>query len=95
MFAVVCLVLLAGFPVAFSLAGTAIIFAGIGALCVGLKGNFLDYSVLSQILPATDAIMARSHAMLGVEIGVAFTVMCSMFAIYVSLASDGHYEKGL
>ena len=30
MFAVICLVLLAGFPVAFSLAGTALIFAGIG-----------------------------------------------------------------
>ena len=32
MFAVVCIVLLAGFPVAFSLAGTALIFAGIGSL---------------------------------------------------------------
>ncbi|SVC31174.1 uncharacterized protein METZ01_LOCUS284028, partial [marine metagenome] len=28
MFGVICLVLLAGFPVAFSLAGTALIFAG-------------------------------------------------------------------
>jgi len=32
MFAVICLVLLAGFPVAFSLAGTALIFSGIGIL---------------------------------------------------------------
>ena len=32
MFAVVCVVLLAGYPVAFSLAGTALIFAGIGSL---------------------------------------------------------------
>ena len=32
MFAVVCIVLLAGYPVAFSLAGTALIFAGIGSL---------------------------------------------------------------
>lgn len=31
MFAVVCLVLMCGYPVAFSLAGTALIFAGIGA----------------------------------------------------------------
>ena len=28
--------------------------------------------------------MARSHAMLGVEIGVALTVMCSMYGIYVN-----------
>ena len=32
MFACVCIVLLAGYPVAFSLAGTALIFAGIGHL---------------------------------------------------------------
>ncbi len=32
MFATVCLVLLAGYPVAFSLAGTALLFAGAGSL---------------------------------------------------------------
>ena len=41
MFAVVCLVLLAGFPVAFSLAGTAIIFAGIGILTGNFNSAFL------------------------------------------------------
>ena len=41
MFAVVCLILLAGFPVAFSLAGTAIIFAGIGALTDTFNAAFL------------------------------------------------------
>lgn len=41
MFAVVCLILLAGFPVAFSLAGTAIIFAGIGALTDTFNSAFL------------------------------------------------------
>ena len=60
-----------------------------------LGSNFLDYSVLSQILPATDSVMARSHAMLGVEIGVALTVMCSMYGIYVNLSSDGRFDKGL
>ncbi len=41
MFAVVCLILLAGFPVAFSLAGTAIIFAGIGVLTDTFNSAFL------------------------------------------------------
>ena len=72
-----------------------LIYAGIGVICFFLGGNFLDYSVLHKILPATDTIMARSHAMLGVEIGVALTVMVSMYGIYLSLASNGRFDKGL
>ena len=41
MFGVICLVLLAGFPVAFSLAGTALIFAGLGILSGTFEGAFL------------------------------------------------------
>ena len=41
MFGVICLILLAGFPVAFSLAGTALIFAGIGVLTGTFEGAFL------------------------------------------------------
>ena len=41
MFGVICLVLLAGFPVAFSLAGTAIIFAGIGIFSGTFESAFL------------------------------------------------------
>ena len=41
MFGVICIVLLAGFPVAFSLAGTALIFAGIGVLTGTFEGAFL------------------------------------------------------
>ena len=41
MFGVICLVLLAGFPVAFSLAGTALIFAAIGILTGTFEGAFL------------------------------------------------------
>ena len=41
MFSVICLVLLAGFPVAFSLAGTAIIFAGIGIFSGTFESAFL------------------------------------------------------
>jgi tripartite ATP-independent transporter DctM subunit len=42
MFAVVCLVLLFGYPVAFSLAGTALIFAGIGSVFDIFEPAFLS-----------------------------------------------------
>jgi tripartite ATP-independent transporter DctM subunit len=42
LFLVVCLVLLAGFPVAFSLAGTALIFAFIGDLAGSFDASFLE-----------------------------------------------------
>ena len=41
MFGIICLVLLAGFPVAFSLAGTALIFAGIGILSGTFEASLL------------------------------------------------------
>ena len=71
------------------------IFSGTGILCVLLGGYFLDYSVLSKIFPFTDQVMARSHAMLIVEIGVGFTVMSAMIFIYVFLSSRGQLDKGL
>jgi multicomponent Na+:H+ antiporter subunit B len=72
-----------------------LIYAGIGALSILLGENFLDYGILHTILPATDSIMARSHAMLGVEIGVAFTVSAIMFGLYACLSSQGREEGGL
>ena len=71
------------------------IYAGIGALCLVLGLNFLDYSALISILPATDRIMAHSHGMLGIEIGVAIAVMAIMVIIFANLASRGRYDKGL
>ena len=72
-----------------------LIFAGWGVVPVFLGSNFLDYSAWAQLLPGTDGIMARSHSMLAVEIGVALTVMCGMYGIYMSLVSDGGFKKGL
>jgi multicomponent Na+:H+ antiporter subunit B len=72
-----------------------LIYAGVGVLCQGLGKNFLDYHVLHRLLPATDSVMARSHAMLGVEIGVAFTVASIMFGLYTCLSSQGREEGGL
>ena len=79
----------------FYIAAGVLIFAGVGGVCMMLGNNFLDYSILSRILPFTDSVMARSHAMLAVEIGVALTVMASMFGIYVTLSSNGKFDKGL
>jgi multicomponent Na+:H+ antiporter subunit B len=78
------------------LANTGIlIYSGIGFLCMLLGANFLDYSILHRILPATDEITARSHAMLGIEIGVALTVMVIVMVIFNNIASNGTYEKGV
>jgi len=72
-----------------------VIYAGFGVACVFLGENFLNYGVLSAWMPATDAVEARSHAMLGVEIGVAFTVSAIMFAIYANLSSRGELKGGM
>jgi multicomponent Na+:H+ antiporter subunit B len=77
------------------LAGVGIlIYAGIGLFSMLLGGEFLDYAELSHILPVSRE-MARYHAMLGVEIGVAFTVTAVMFAIYANLSTRGRLEGGL
>lgn len=71
-----------------------LIYAGTGLACQLLGGNFLDYHVLSKVLPRDEA-MARSDAMLVVEIGVAFTVSAIMFLIYANLSSRGRLQGGL
>ena len=65
---------------------------GIGAMLLG--GNFLDYSAWSSLL-GISAVEARSHGMLGVEIGVALTVMYIIFSLYADLASGGEMDEGL
>jgi multicomponent Na+:H+ antiporter subunit B len=72
-----------------------LLYAGIGFLCLLLGANFLDYSMLSKVLPATDKIMARSHGMLGIEIGVAIAVMAIVISIYLNIVSHGKQDKGL
>jgi len=72
-----------------------LIYAGIGVVCLLLGANFLDYSALSKLLPGATEITARSHGMLGIEIGVAIAVMAIMVSIYVNLASHGKHDEGL
>jgi len=71
-----------------------LIYAGFGVMCIVLGRNFLDYGVLHKILPL-DEVGSRSFSMLGVEIGVAFTVMSIMFAMYALMASQGEMEEGI
>ena len=69
-----------------------IIFAGIGLLCLILGANYLDYGILHKILPV-DPAHARSLGILGVEIGVGFTVMAVMVSIFLNIASGGKHEE--
>ena len=70
------------------------IYAGTGALCLVLGEVFLNYSALSRVL-GTDRVMARSHGILVVEIGVALAVMAVMIWIYYNLSSAGKHDEGL
>jgi multicomponent Na+:H+ antiporter subunit B len=77
------------------LAATGVfIYAGTGALCLLLGFNFIDYHALAPIL-FVDRVMARSHGIFIVEVGVGIAVMSTMIWIYNVLASRGHYDEGL
>ena len=71
-----------------------IIFAGIGIICLIFGGNYLDYSRLSELLPV-NPVDGRSLGILGIEVGVGFTVMAVMISIFLDLASRGKHEDGL
>lgn len=72
-----------------------ILYAGFGVVPQVLGKNFLDYGILQKIFLTDGPEMARSHSMLGVEIGVALTVMSIMFAIFANLSSRGTLKGGL
>jgi multicomponent Na+:H+ antiporter subunit B len=64
------------------------IYGGIGALCLILGGNYLDYGKLSKLLRVTPA-EARSLGILGVEIGVALAVMAVMCTVFFAIFTAG------
>ncbi|MBT0585913.1 TRAP transporter large permease [Alteromonas oceanisediminis] len=68
LFACVCLVLLLGFPVALSLAGTSLLFAGIGILLGGFDASYLHAlpSRLYGILTNTTLIAVPLFVFMGV-----------------------------
>ena len=71
-----------------------LIFASVGLACTLMGGEYLNYGMLDSVLPG-DKAHARSHGILLVEIGVGMTVMFSMIGIYINLASNGRFDKGL
>jgi multicomponent Na+:H+ antiporter subunit B len=72
-----------------------VIYAGLGLLPLWVDRNFLDYGALRGLFMTQGEEMARSHSMLGVEIGVAITVMSIMFAMFAKLSTRGRLEGGL
>jgi multicomponent Na+:H+ antiporter subunit B len=70
------------------------LYAAVGLACMFKGGNYLNYGLLDPMLPG-EQDMARSHGILLVEIGVAITVMFSMIAIHINLASNGRFDRGL
>jgi multicomponent Na+:H+ antiporter subunit B len=71
-----------------------VVYAGTGVACLLLGANLLDYGALSRLL-AVDPVMARSHGILLVEIGVGIAVSAIMIWIYYNLASAGRHDEGL
>lgn len=71
------------------------IYAGFGFLPLMFGRNFLDYGALSKVFMTDGEEMAHSHGMLGIEVGVALTVMTILFAIFANLSTRGRLEGGL
>ena len=71
-----------------------LIYAGTGTLCLLFGASFLDYSVLAPLF-GSDPIMARSHGILAVEVGVGLAVSAVMIWIYYNISSEGKHEEGL
>jgi multicomponent Na+:H+ antiporter subunit B len=71
-----------------------LIYSGTGLLCLILGGNFLNYGYLAGLL-GVDPVMARSHGILIVEVGVGLAVMAVMVSLYCVLSSAGKMDEGL
>jgi multicomponent Na+:H+ antiporter subunit B len=69
-----------------------LIYSGIGAICLALGGNYLNYSRLHHLLPV-DPVYARALGIFGIEVGVGITVMAVMLSIFFDLASE-HEDQG-
>lgn len=94
MFAVVCLVLLLGYPVAFSLAGTALIFAAIGSFFGAFEPAFLS------ALPSRLFGIANNQTLLAVPLFVFMGAMLERSKIAENLLNAmailfGRFKGGL
>jgi tripartite ATP-independent transporter DctM subunit len=94
MFAAVCLVLLLGYPVAYSLAGTALIFAGVGMLTGDFDGAYL------QALPSRFYGIITNQTLMAVPLFVFMGVMLEKSRVAENLLGAmsqlfGQYRGGL
>jgi multicomponent Na+:H+ antiporter subunit B len=64
-----------------------LVYAGIGFICLLLGGNFLDYGRLAPVLHVAPP-KARSLGILGIETGVALTVMAAMYSIIMDVVNS-------
>lgn len=73
-----------------------LLYAGCGLASFFYGKEFLNYGITHKLLPGVDSPeMARYYAMLGVEVGVMFTVTSIMFLIYGLLSTRGRMRGGL
>lgn len=70
------------------------VFAGTGALSFLFGAAFLNYGALAPLFYSSP-VMAHSHGMLLIEIGVGIAVMAVMIWIYYNISSQGKHEEGL
>lgn len=75
-------------------AAGVLIYAGVGFLCLLLGAAFLDYRALAPLL-RSGTVMARSHGILFIEIGVGLAVMTVMVWLYYNISSAGKHDEGL
>jgi len=68
------------------------IYTGTGAIALFFSGNFLDYSTLTHIVPATP-VMARYYGMALIELGVQISVMAVMVSIFFDLVTKGDHVE--
>lgn len=71
-----------------------LLYAGTAVLCALLGGFFLDYSVLTRLIPL-EPVEWRSLGIFIVELGVGLAVMSIMASLFWDLGSDGELDEGL
>jgi multicomponent Na+:H+ antiporter subunit B len=68
------------------MAGGALLYGGVGVVCMLMGGNFLDYNVL-----ADNPITGQHIGIIVIEAGVGLTVTGVMLSIYHAFAARGNF----
>jgi multicomponent Na+:H+ antiporter subunit B len=75
-------------------AGGALLYAGIGLLCVLFGGMFLEYEAFVGGAEASHHAKHQAHhfALIGIELGVMLTVTASMVVLFFEMARPADFE---